>query len=406
MSKPNTFAAVLKFINGRNNNKEYLQGVYDYITDSTKTDNGNLVATHGCSKNHPLEDMLRNKLLHNKTHRKQGEHFVLALAPCGESKSPLEVLRVVKEIVSTIYPENMAIIAGHTDSMYLHFHVVLDAVNAVTGRKFSQSPSDLNRIKQKANNILKKNGFELITASANEFVDHTDHSKEEGFNFLELDESQFITEATVEEISSFTDSVSLTNTILFSGWDYPSCDNKKYYGGNSMNNVNYTPYMPQTQAMPASTPKYETVQSTVSTIQQVQELPVSAPTIDVVPTSLPVVQPAQEMAVPVTTTETIPTTVETAINCYPNTNVLTGPTFRIKGTPDSNFAGFNELVEQTTAYAQEHQREAANLALAMQQYGQQNGYPSNVSVYAGPIFDIDLTGGMYPPMPSYDENKF
>jgi hypothetical protein len=120
--------------------------VFDYITDSAKTDNGNLVATHGCSKNHPLEDMLRNKLLHNKTHGKQGEHFVLALAPCGESKSPLEVLRVVKEIVSTIYPENMAIIAGLTDSVYLHFHVVLDAVNAVTGHKFSQSPADLNRI--------------------------------------------------------------------------------------------------------------------------------------------------------------------------------------------------------------------------------------------------------------------
>lgn len=112
------------------------------------------------------------------------------------------------------------------------------------------------------------------------------------------------------------------------------------------------------------------------------------------------------MAVPVTTTETIPTTVETAINCYPNTNVLTGPTFRIKGTPDSNFAGLNELVEQTASYAQKHQREAANLALAMQQYGQQSGYPSNVSVYAGPIFDIDLTGGLYPPIPSYDENKF
>ncbi|MDD6060430.1 MAG: relaxase/mobilization nuclease domain-containing protein [Ruminococcus sp.] len=401
MSKPNTFAAVLKFINGRNNNKEYLQGVYDYITDSAKTDNGNLVATHGCSKNHPLEDMLRNKLLHNKTHGKQGEHFVLALAPCGESKSPLEVLRVVKEIVSTIYPENMAIIAGHIDSVYLHFHVVLDAVNAVTGRKFSQSPSDLNRIKQKANNILKKNGFEIITASANDFVDHTDYTNEEGFAFLELNESEMISEHDIEEISTYTASIGLTNTPnLFCGWDYPSCDNNKYLGGNNMNNRNYTSYMPQTQAKPASTPKYEAIPSTVSTTQQVQELSVSAPS------SLPTVQPAQEIAVPVTTTEAVPATVETAINCYPNTNVLTGPTFRIKGTPESNFAGFNELVEQTTAYAQEHQREAANLALAMQQYGQQNGYPSNVSVYAGPIFDIDLTGGMYPPMPSYDENKF
>ena len=169
--------------------------------------------------------------------------------------------------------------------------------------------------------------------------------------------------------------------------------------------MNYTPYMPQIQAMPASAPKYEAIPSTVSTTQQVQESPVSAPTIDVVPTSLPAVHPAQETSVPVTTTEAVPATVETAINCYPNTNVLTGPTFRIKGTPDSNFAGLNELVEQTAAYAQEHQREAANLALAMNQYAQQSGYPSNVSVYAGPIFDIDMTGGIYPPLPGYDGNK-
>ena len=238
----------------------------------------------------------------------------------------------------------------------------------MTGRKFSQGPADLNRVKQKANNILKKHGFEIITASANEFVDRTDYSNEEGFNFLELDDSQFITESRLEKISAFTDSVSIDDTYeSISSWDYSDCDTPNYFGGYNMKNNYFAPSVPQTQAMPTTTPTVE--------------------------------------AVPATTYEAVPATVETAINCYPNTNVLTGPTFRIKGTPDSNFAGLNELVEQTTAYAQEHQREAANLALAMQQYGQQTGYPSNVSVYAGPIFDIDLTGGMYPPLPEYDGNK-
>ena len=401
MSKNKASAAVLKFINGSNDTPDSLKKICDYAAANAKTNDGELVATYGCSLEHPIEDMLANKRLHNKTHGKQYEHFVLAPCPNGSDKSPEDILRVTKEIVATVFPENMAVITVHTDTKFVHAHTVLDSVNAVTGRKFSQGPSDLNRVKQKVNDILQRHGFEIITASANDIVDHTDYSKEEGFDFLELDESTFITEAMVEEISSFTDSVSLTNTNLFGGWDYPSCDNYNYGG----NNMNYTPYMPQIQAMPASAPKYEAVPSTVSTTQQVQESPVSAPTIDVVPTSLPAVHPAQETSVPVTTTEAVPATVETAINCYPNTNVLTGPTFRIKGTPDSNFAGLNELVEQTTAYAQEHQREAANLALAMNQYAQQSGYPSNVSVYAGPIFDIDMTGGIYPPLPGYDGNK-
>jgi len=367
MSKLNAFAAVLKFINGRNNGADSLREVYNYTTDKAKTQDGTLIATQGCSSEHPVEDMLANKRLHNKTHGKQYEHFVLAPCPNGLDKSPEEILKATREIVATVYPENMAVISVHTDSIAPHSHTIIDAVNAVTGKKFSQSPADLNRVKQKTNNILKKYGFEIITISANEFVDYTDHSNEEGFDFLELDESQFISEATVEEISSFNDSVSLTNTNLFCGWDYPSCNNNNF-GGFNMDN-NYTPYVSQSQNMPIITP-----------------------TIGVVPSSVPTAQQAQNLLAPTVNVDAVPTTIETHGNSFPNTNVITGPIFHIKGTPDSNFAGLNELVEQTMSDAQKNQLEAANLAQAMQQYGQQTGFPSNVSVYAGPIFDFDVTG--------------
>lgn len=362
MNKSTAMAAILKFINGRNDNRQYLQGMFDYITDPAKTDNGKLIATQGCSYGHPLEDILANKKLHNKTNGKQGEHFVLSFPPSGSDRSPDEVLSVVSNIVASVYPEHMSMIAVHTDSRFIHAHVVLDAVNAVTGRKFSQSPSDLNRVKQKVNNILKKHGFEIITASVNDFVDRTDYSDIEGFDFLELDESELITESDMDEISTYTGNISIDNTLnTFGGWDYHDCCSTNYFGGYStMNTNNFAPCVPQTQELPAPTP----------------------------------------------TIETVPTTVEMPINSFPNTTVVTGPTFRIKGTPQSDFAGLGELVSQTTAYAQDHQREAANLALAMQMKAHQSGYPSNVSVIAGPIFDIDLTGSMNPPLQDYDENIF
>lgn len=62
----------------------------------------------------------------------------------------------------------------------------------------------------------------------------------------------------------------------------------------------------------------------------------------------------QELPAPTPTVENVPTTVEMPINSFPNTTVVTGPTFRIKGTPQSDFAGLGELVSQATAYAQEH----------------------------------------------------
>ena len=368
MSKLNAFAAVLKFINGSNTEKKYLQDVYNYITDPAKTDNGNLVMTLGCSKEHPVEDMLTNKKLWQKTHGKQGEHFVLALAPVGAGKSPEDVLRATTDIMATVCPQNKAVVAAHKDSRCLHSHVLFDSVNAVNGLKFSQGPSDLNRFKQQANNILKKHGFEIITASANEFVDHTDYSKEVSYDFLELDESQFITKEELKEIGDYTKGVDLNSTYK-PIYQLPSRHwyNTNNIGGNTMyTNNNYPAFPQQTQNYP--TPTVEGVPATTLMNNSVQDLPAPASAV-----------------------EAMPVTVETAGNSYPTTSVVTGPTFRINGTTDSNFAALGELVEQTSAFAQEHQRDAANLALAMNQHAQQSGYPSNVAVYAGPIFDIDLT---------------
>ena len=376
MNKLKTFAAILKFINGSNNSFDSLRAVCDYTTDRAKNDGGKLMATHGCSLEHPVEDMLANKRLHNKTHGKQYEHFVLAPCPSESAKSPEDILKATQEIVATVYPEFMAVISVHTDSKVPHSHTVIDTVNAVTGRKFSQSPSDLNRVKQKANSILRKHGFEIITASANEFVDHTDHSNEKGFDYLELDESEFITEHNLKTINSKVEKDIKKSSDYTNGFWVERKNN--FYGGYNMNKK-YKPYPSRSQALPVTTPTVEVVPST-------------APTSTMMPQ-------AQEQAVPAANVETIPSVVAATSNSYPNTNVVTGPTFRIKGTPDSNFAGLNELVEQTTNFAQEHQKDAANLALAMNQYAQKSGYPANVSVYAGPIFDIDMTGSMYPPLP-------
>ena len=375
MSKLNTFAAVLKFINGANNTPDALRAICVYTTDTAKTNGGTLIATQGCSSEHPVEDMLSNKRLHNKTHGKQYEHFVLAPCPNGSDKSPEDVLKAVKEIVATVFPENIAVITVHTDTKIVHAHTVLDAVNAVTGRKFSQSPADLNRVKQKANSILKKNGFELITASANEFVDHTDHSKEVGLDFLELNESQFITEATIEEISSLTGFISLLyDEKPFDSRNYPGF-NDNFYGGYNMYN-NYTSNHSQAQEMPLTTPSYDTTPSVipVGTIEQQKQ--------------------------------NNPMVVEGVNNNYPNLTLVTGPIFKIKGTPESNLTGLNELGREMSVCTHEEQLNAANISLAINQHCQQSGYIANVSVYAGPIFDIDLTGGMYSPTPDYDENKF
>lgn len=339
---------LLRFINGRYNNRKFLSDMFNYVTDKSKTDNGQYIAANGCSHTHILEDMLANKKLHNKTNGKQGEHFVISFYLDRPEVSNAEILNIAAEIAETVYPDYLSVTTLHLDTKVRHTHTLLDSINAVTGKKFSQGHSDLNRVKQKVNNILKKYGFEIITASANDFVDLTDYSDVEGFDFLELDESELITESDMNEISNFTDSISIDNTFnIFNSWDHSDCCSKNYFGGYNTMNINEN-YVPQTQ----------------------------------------------ELLAPAPTVETVPTTVEMPKNSYPNTTVVTGATFSIKGTPQSDLSGLDELIAQTTSYAHEHQRDASNLALAMQQYSQQSGYTSNVSVIAGPIFDIDLTGSL------------
>ena len=60
---------------------------------------------------------------------------------------------------------------------------------------------------------------------------------------------------------------------------------------------------------------------------------------------------------------------------------------------------------QTAAFAQEHQLKAANLALAMQSKAQEMNLLTNVSIIAGPIFDIDLCGGDNSPQLYYRDDS-
>lgn len=81
MNKSTAIAAILKFINGRNDNRQYLNDIHEYITAPSKTNNGRYIATRGCSHNRPIEDFIATKKLHNNSNGKQGEHFVLSFPP-------------------------------------------------------------------------------------------------------------------------------------------------------------------------------------------------------------------------------------------------------------------------------------------------------------------------------------
>ena len=356
----NPVSAILKFICGKNDCRTYLREAIDYITDPVKTENGQLVFTQGCSHKNAVDDMFLNKLLHHKTGGKQGIHGVFAFPPSGNARSPADILNVTRNIVSTVYPEFLAVMAVHTDSRVLHSHVILDSVNAVTGKKFSQGPGDLNRVKAKANGILKAHGFEIIRTSPNDFVDHTDYSRVAGFDFLELDEEDLLQNAELISESDITEIITPGDLLTADEFfevsrrlhNYRVNPFRAFGGRNSMQ------------------------------ICKKNELKVPVQDVQITPAT----------SAPLYASDNVSTATGTT-NPFPTTTVATGPVFHIRGGANSDLSALSDLALNTAAYAQEHRVENANLALALQSRAQASGLQTNVTVFSGPILDIDLGSG-------------
>lgn len=177
--------SVLKFVNGKNNSRKYLSDVMDYICDPVKTGQQKYVDSVGCFPKHALADMMAVKKVNHKTHGKQGEHFVLSLTPDNPYNNDEFYMELADEIIG-YFSKYQCIYALHKDTEIRHLHFVMNSVAYTDGKKFSQSPSDLNNFKLFCNRILDKYKLDLIRTSNPDLRDSTPYTSENGFDFLEV----------------------------------------------------------------------------------------------------------------------------------------------------------------------------------------------------------------------------
>ncbi len=333
--------SVFKIINGPNDSREYLEGIYEYITDFTKTGKGLYIAAKGCSHDNPIRDMISAKRLHHKTHGKQGIQFVLSFTPYSPDIPNEKYMEATGEIIDRIYPQFQGVYALHLDSVNKHTHTILNAVNMITGNKFSQSTGALNKVKQIINSVLDEYGFDIITESANDFIDSSNYIDAEDFNYLELSETKVIKTSDLNAVTANDVSDTYDNDYSYDSYPFQS---HLHMEENTMNN-DYPLFATQEKTYPTT------------------------------------VNNAQICAVPTDTNQT--TTTMT---------IVTGPTIKIYGTPETNLRGISDVVEKAVSDAREQQVQSANLALALNMKAQESGHPTNVCIVSGPVLDIDLTG--------------
>lgn len=199
--------SIYKHVNGKNNDREFLQKKYNYITDPLKTDGGKLVGSVACISEHGTDDWIAVKKIYHKTDGKQGEHITISPSPDKETTSDETYLNFAIEVAEELFSNYNCITSVHKDSKRRHIHILFNSISFVDGKRFHSSKSDLAENKLKVNRLLEKYGFNIIRTSTDEMIDTTPYDLADSFDGLEITEYD-------KEISSDKESFKLKNWSL------------------------------------------------------------------------------------------------------------------------------------------------------------------------------------------------
>ncbi len=178
--------SLYKQINGKNNDRDFLEKKRKYITDPVKTDGGKLVGSSACFSEHGIDDWISVKKAYHTTGGKQGEHITISLTPERVNVSNEKYMIVAEEIAKSLFGGYNCIYALHIDSTYRHFHFLINSVSYIDGKRFHSSKSDLANTRLAVNRVLEKHNFDIIRASTDTMIDETPYDLENGFEVLEI----------------------------------------------------------------------------------------------------------------------------------------------------------------------------------------------------------------------------
>ena len=133
--------------------------VIAYITDKNKAE---LVSVHNLFED---EDYARQftdtQNLFGKGKKFDERKYYHIKLSCArqDNVNPQQAQRYAEEMAELLFPEHECVIATHTDTKTVHSHIVVNAVNPITGRKLHITSDEYGRMKDEANRIGEKYGF-------------------------------------------------------------------------------------------------------------------------------------------------------------------------------------------------------------------------------------------------------
>lgn len=338
--------SVLKMINKLRRGSRRSEDLYEYITAPSKTDSGRLTGTKDILTHMPLTEMKTVKKLYHKTGGRQQIHLVVSLTPDDRNRSDNVYLDLASKVAG-IFEGFQSYYAVHKDTAIRHLHIVLNSVSYIDGHKFSQSKSDLHRLKQKCNDLLEQFGFNPISIRPENLLDSTDYSQRTDFEFLEVTEpvTNRYEISLSDEIGPFCGQLDLPSE------HYYDWQNQNYFTGEiAMRNELSTPQFPvqpETQSYPTE------------------------------------VLPGQSTQLP-------------NHPAAPSISLNTGTHYIVHMNESAPASDIAAVVENCGQLTEQQALLAANVGWAIHQKAQAEGQLLNLVINPAPIVEIDLTGGLLP----------
>lgn len=129
----------------------------------------------GISCVNALERMETVKRFYGKEGGREYIHFVVSF----KSYKDADTAYFMAEKIAELYYGFQVLFTVHVNTVNTHAHFIINSVSVVDGHKFSQSRSDLQRLKDKINSIADKYGLntEEITVDEDDYFDFEDDAE-------------------------------------------------------------------------------------------------------------------------------------------------------------------------------------------------------------------------------------
>lgn len=95
--------------------------------------------------------------------REERKYYHIKLSPDRKDRAePFMVQEYAKAYAEEMFPDCECVIATHTDTRTVHSHIIVNAVNPITGKKLHYNDKDYTILKEKANEIGERFGFSSL----------------------------------------------------------------------------------------------------------------------------------------------------------------------------------------------------------------------------------------------------